>query len=92
MVPRASLLRVGIWPHPRTLQDPVGPQFTPYFFSRLPGAAGRNERGVPRGEAVAPSVTGGRLRGLTPDVGPELSLVPHLHEAQVRRSVSLIAM
>lgn len=89
MVPRASLIRVGIWPHP------VGPQLTPYF-SLLPGAAGRNGRGVPSGEAVAHSASGGRLRGLTHDVVlellPSLSQVPHLHEAQARRSIFLVAM
>lgn len=45
MALRVSLIRVGIWPYPRSLQDPVWPQLTPFFFSLLPGAAGRNGEG-----------------------------------------------
>lgn len=92
MAHRASLIHFGIGPHPRSLQGAVWPQLTPYFFPPLTGTG----RAMPRGEAVAHSAGGGRLQGLTHGVVlellPSLSQVPHLHEAQVRRLIALVAM
>lgn len=96
MAPRASLIRVGIWPHPRSLQDPVWPQLTPFCFSLLLGAAGRNREGHAQRRGCGTQRRGRSTRGLTRDVvlelSPSLSQVPHLHEGQVRRSISLVSM